>query len=386
MQPAGVVHADEFVMSKSARRGLESAAPGALDFMNKTGRWPGYAGGGLVDAAKWWTARGARASEHPAFGGVRGGHMKGSLHYSGNAVDLNYGPSGQNPTEMAFFDRLIGVFKSKFPNLGVLWRTAGHFNHMHVDTGGRSAGGGGGGGILGFLDKLRDLKGGLAAGVGGSGFGKMMGRAGNWLINGPLNWAKSKADPLREAAGDLFRGASSRVTDTVKNIASSAFGWGGSQWNAIREIVGRESSWNPSAANPTSSARGLFQKMTGIHGAVEKTVAGQANWGLNYIQSRYGNPVNALKFWDRNGWYANGGLVKVPKFDNGGTLGRGLNLVNNATGAPETLHRTPPRDDRPIHIHLEIGGRDMGTIIVDTVRREVRKNGGNVQATLGRGR
>jgi hypothetical protein len=28
----------------------------------------------------------------------------------------------------------------------------------------------------------------------------------------------------------------------------------------------------------------------------------------------------------------------------------------------------------------------MGTIIVDTVRREVRKNGGNVQATLGRGR
>jgi hypothetical protein len=126
--------------------------------------------------------------------------------------------------------------------------------------------------------------------------------------------------------------------------------------------------------------------MTSIHGPIESTVSGQAKWGLNYIQGRYGNPLNAMRHHMANNWYAGGGLVKVPKFDNGGTLGRGLNLVNNATGAPEQLHRTPPRDDRPIHIHLEIGGRDIGTIIVDTVRREVRKNGGNVQATLGRGR
>lgn len=60
---AGVVHADEFVMSKAARRRLESQAPGALDYMNRTGRWPdgaasfrraarrardGYAKGGRV--------------------------------------------------------------------------------------------------------------------------------------------------------------------------------------------------------------------------------------------------------------------------------------------------------------------------------------------------
>lgn len=47
-QPAGVVHADEFVVNKSARSSLESAAPGGLDYMNQTGRWPGYADGGRV--------------------------------------------------------------------------------------------------------------------------------------------------------------------------------------------------------------------------------------------------------------------------------------------------------------------------------------------------
>lgn len=49
--PAGLVHADEFVISKAARRRIESQAPGVLDYMNKTGQLPlhgSYAGGGRV--------------------------------------------------------------------------------------------------------------------------------------------------------------------------------------------------------------------------------------------------------------------------------------------------------------------------------------------------
>ncbi|WP_051159105.1 hypothetical protein [Tsukamurella sp. 1534] len=45
---AGIVHADEFVLSKRARATLEGTKPGGLDFMNKTGQWPGYAEGGKV--------------------------------------------------------------------------------------------------------------------------------------------------------------------------------------------------------------------------------------------------------------------------------------------------------------------------------------------------
>ena len=60
-QPAGVVHADEFVIKKDSRRKIESQAPGLLNAMNTTGKAtpPGYASGGQV-----WpfptTARGTR--------------------------------------------------------------------------------------------------------------------------------------------------------------------------------------------------------------------------------------------------------------------------------------------------------------------------------------
>ena len=46
--PAGVVHADEFVVNKASRRRFEAAHPGALDHINRTGSMPGYAKGGWV--------------------------------------------------------------------------------------------------------------------------------------------------------------------------------------------------------------------------------------------------------------------------------------------------------------------------------------------------
>lgn len=47
-KPAGIVHADEFVIKKESRKKIESSNPGALDTMNRTGRMPMYAGGGRV--------------------------------------------------------------------------------------------------------------------------------------------------------------------------------------------------------------------------------------------------------------------------------------------------------------------------------------------------
>lgn len=47
--PAGVVHADEFVIRKEARQKIEAQNPGLLDEMNATGQLPGYARGGRVE-------------------------------------------------------------------------------------------------------------------------------------------------------------------------------------------------------------------------------------------------------------------------------------------------------------------------------------------------
>ncbi|HEX5811717.1 MAG TPA: hypothetical protein VFY38_06445, partial [Pseudonocardia sp.] len=104
------------------------------------------------------------------------------------------------------------------------------------------------------------------------------------------------------------------VQAAVQRIAA-AYGWGsGAQWAALVSLVQRESGWNPNAANPTSSARGLFQKMTSVHGPLEGSIAGQAAWGLNYIRSRYGSPAAAWAHEMAVGWYGDGGIVTRPTF------------------------------------------------------------------------
>lgn len=75
------------------------------------------------------------------------------------------------------------------------------------------------------------------------------------------------------------------------------------------ELVARESSFNSNAANPKSSAKGLFQFLDGTR----KNYGGskvdwsdpyqQAVAGLKYIKDRYGTPEDALAYWDKNKSY-----------------------------------------------------------------------------------
>jgi hypothetical protein len=89
------------------------------------------------------------------------------------------------------------------------------------------------------------------------------------------------------------------------------FGWGPEELQALTVLWNRESgdpkastiTWNPRADNPTSSAAGIAQKMTSIHGPLEPSWQGQIDWGLQYIAGRYGSPSRALRFHDKNNWY-----------------------------------------------------------------------------------
>src|SRR5699024_5631348 len=150
-----------------------------------SGWTPGLASGGtLIDAANWWVAKGARGSRHPAFGGaVRSGHSRNSLHYQDRAVDLNYGPGGQDATEMAFFDKWLGEFKSKFPGSRTIWRAPWHYNHLHIDpsngadirTASEAACGGGGASSFSLLILFEKLFDRIKKGAGDSSLPKLMG-------------------------------------------------------------------------------------------------------------------------------------------------------------------------------------------------------------------
>lgn len=119
-----------------------------------------------------------------------------------------------------------------------------------------------------------------------------------------LNAANSPASPSGTGGGGIpptgqmpAPGNVNQTQAIVRDMAAKQFGWTGAEWDALYGLVQRESGWNPAAANPTSAARGLFQKMINMHGPIESTVEGQAAWGLNYIRQRYGSPSRALAHW-----------------------------------------------------------------------------------------
>lgn len=98
---------------------------------------------------------------------------------------------------------------------------------------------------------------------------------------------------------------SGKPSDLQRYAASqfSKYGWDQSELSALIELWNKESSWNPAADNPKSSAAGIAQKMQSIHGPVESTPQGQIDWGLQYIANRYGSPSAALKFHNQRNFY-----------------------------------------------------------------------------------
>jgi murein DD-endopeptidase MepM/ murein hydrolase activator NlpD len=97
----------------------------------------------------------------------------------------------------------------------------------------------------------------------------------------------------------------------VKQMAA-AKGWTGKQWDALYQLVMHESGFNSNAKNPTSSAYGLFQFLSGTWSGygVKKTSdpRGQTQAGLAYIAQRYGTPASAWSKWQARSphWYDTG--------------------------------------------------------------------------------
>lgn len=194
--------AGEFVLPVNAVKKLRAAfGDGFLSWLQGGG---GYSKGGLVEFGRLLQSKQFRVSEHPAFGGVRGRHSKNSYHYRNQAIDVNYGPGGQNAIEMKAIDAIVGLAKEY--GLRSIWRTDGHFNHAHFDTG----------------DKSKSILGKIGDAVGG---------AVEWAKDGPIGWLKDKIGSIfgqavdtpfgrvvRDMGGTIFNNA----VGFVKGIAGSA--------------------------------------------------------------------------------------------------------------------------------------------------------------------
>jgi hypothetical protein len=127
---------------------------------------------------------------------------------------------------------------------------------------------------------------------------------------------RDAADPAKEAALSMTSGKA--VTDRVelsdgdpRDIAQALmpqFGFSSDQFGCLDSLWMRESGWNPAASNSSSGAFGIPQALPGSKMATAgadwaTNPATQIEWGLGYIQDRYGSPCGAWGHSESYGWY-----------------------------------------------------------------------------------
>lgn len=82
------------------------------------------------------------------------------------------------------------------------------------------------------------------------------------------------------------------------------------EWGCLYNLWMGESGWNELAENPSSGAYGIPQalpadKLASAGSDWRTNPLTQVDWGLQYIQERYGTPCQAWSFWQSNNphWY-----------------------------------------------------------------------------------
>lgn len=370
LQPAGVVHADEFVVKKTSRRRFEQDNPGVLDHINRTGRMPGYAIGGKVaglnkkfyeQLSAFNAAAGGKYSVYSGYRSIAEQQVLYNRYLSGNGpVAARPGGSQHNfglAADLSPSNARVDADLAR--RFGLVFTVPSESWHIEP-TWGRK-GGGGGGVVGGGADK---------SAVGGL-LGKVI-EKGKSALNAILNKAprgffpdiatglmRKTTDGLARKITAAFEGPDGGSTSGLKFTSkvggsnvdlgrqmAAARGWTGQQWLALKELWTRESNWNHLAKNPSSGAYGIPQSLPGSKMATSgrdwmTNPNTQIDWGLKYIAQRYGNPMAALAFHNRMNWYNKGGLVGLPalEFDRGGMLPKGRTVVENNTGKPEPLGR-----------------------------------------------
>jgi len=107
-----------------------------------------------------------------------------------------------------------------------------------------------------------------------------------------------------ESLGGGSAGPGSLSPGAAQSYASGrmgAYGWDGGQFDCLVSLWNIESGWRWDAYNASSGAYGIPQalpadKLSSAGGDWRTSSATQIEWGLGYIQSRYGSPCAAYDF------------------------------------------------------------------------------------------
>jgi hypothetical protein len=121
----------------------------------------------------------------------------------------------------------------------------------------------------------------------------------------------AKVDVLSLGSGNAVARTEDMTDEDPRTIAQALlteFGFDQDQFGCLDSLWTRESGWNVSADNPTSSAYGIPQalpgsKMSSAGADWATNPVTQIRWGLGYIQDRYGSPCGAWAMSESQGFY-----------------------------------------------------------------------------------
>lgn len=155
-----------------------------------------------------------------------------------------------------------------------------------------------------------------------------------WMFGAPPLTALSPGgNPASNPLGGPIGKALPTDKEGLKQIAHQMYliaGMPPGEWGAFDWLINKESSWEPTAKNPSSTAYGLGQFLDTTdaqYGPRTPDPMVQLPRIFQYIKNRYhGSPVEAKQFHNAHDWY-----------DQGGWLPPGQTHVSNMTGKPELI-------------------------------------------------
>ncbi len=123
--------------------------------------------------------------------------------------------------------------------------------------------------------------------------------------------ATDKKKALDQASGGQVTHTEDLAQQDPRDIARSLmaeYGLDESEFDCLDSLWMSESDWDPTADNPTSTAYGIPQALTGgthdnIPADYRTNPVSQIRWGLWYIKNSYGTACSAWEFKQANQWY-----------------------------------------------------------------------------------
>jgi uncharacterized protein YukE len=315
----------------------------------------------IVELGHALEAQGYAVGEHPAFGGVQGGHSANSYHYRGMALDVN--ADSMAGGEKANLDRLYAQLKGDPGIVELLWQVADHYDHLHLamSSGGAVSLAGRAGAVSGEMtaQQMRPLR---ASRTKTSGVAGALEGAGKAAI------AKAMTERINKkiggmAVGTALGGSYSGGIMTAEQVARLAESVG-LPGITFAQIAKGESGFNPAAIGHDPGGTrglGLWQITTGYNTDIIKALGGEEAMLNPQTNARAAKMIyerQGIGAWygtrymtDPNAHYQGGNL----NFARGGRMARwagwhgrggsgvvdGPTLLGAGEAGPEEVHISP---------------------------------------------